>query len=194
MMPVSTMWSCCVCAVFVVVYCFGSSEPTMNLSHGKGSTSSSPLKAGDTVSDQFPAGLRVLVVDDDPTCLMILERMLRACLYEGAYSLSLSKINWWYKKNVIYFVFSMFMCCYGYYLSITKCVLYGVFYSEHVVWCSVYCKFGFLQPSIYLFKLMLFGMVEYWIAWHEVIDVVSFYLVMTDLFVYWFFSNLWNWF
>ncbi|KAG5011769.1 hypothetical protein AAZX31_09G039100 [Glycine max] len=54
----------------------------MNLSHGKGSTSSSPLKAGDTVSDQFPAGLRVLVVDDDPTCLMILERMLRACLYE----------------------------------------------------------------------------------------------------------------
>ncbi|KAK3189019.1 hypothetical protein Dsin_028580 [Dipteronia sinensis] len=34
------------------------------------------------VSDQFPAGLRVLVVDDDLTCLMILERMLRTCLYE----------------------------------------------------------------------------------------------------------------
>ncbi|KHN14648.1 Two-component response regulator ARR2 [Glycine soja] len=57
----------------------------MNLSNGKGSTSSSPLKAGDSVSDQFPAGLRVLVVDDDPTCLMILERMLRACLYEAIY-------------------------------------------------------------------------------------------------------------
>ncbi|RDY11974.1 Two-component response regulator ARR2, partial [Mucuna pruriens] len=54
----------------------------MNLSNGKGSTSSSPLKTGDAVSDQFPVGLRVLVVDDDPTCLMILERMLRACLYE----------------------------------------------------------------------------------------------------------------
>ncbi|CAJ1963298.1 unnamed protein product [Sphenostylis stenocarpa] len=54
----------------------------MNLGNGKGSTSSSPLKTGDAVSDQFPAGLRVLVVDDDPTCLMILERMLRACLYE----------------------------------------------------------------------------------------------------------------
>nr|KYP47281.1 Two-component response regulator ARR2 [Cajanus cajan] len=53
----------------------------MNLSNGKGSTSSS-VKTGDTISDQFPAGLRVLVVDDDPTCLMILERMLRACLYE----------------------------------------------------------------------------------------------------------------
>eukprot|EP00898_Chlorokybus_atmophyticus_P003230 jgi/Chlat1/3908/Chrsp26S04021 len=32
---------------------------------------------------QFPAGLRVLVVDDDPLCLMIVERMLRRCLYTG---------------------------------------------------------------------------------------------------------------
>ncbi|XP_014499068.1 two-component response regulator ARR2 [Vigna radiata var. radiata] len=54
----------------------------MNLGSGKGSTSSSPLKTGDVVSDKFPAGLRVMVVDDDPTCLRILERMLRACLYE----------------------------------------------------------------------------------------------------------------
>lgn len=34
------------------------------------------------VLDQFPAGLRVLVVDDDPTCLTILEKMLRFCRYE----------------------------------------------------------------------------------------------------------------
>ncbi|XP_023766806.1 two-component response regulator ARR2 isoform X2 [Lactuca sativa] len=34
------------------------------------------------VPDQFPAGLRVLVVDDDPTCLKILEKMLRNCNYE----------------------------------------------------------------------------------------------------------------
>lgn len=39
--------------------------------------------AGDGVSDLFPVGLRVLVVDDDPTCLMILEKMLQNCLYEG---------------------------------------------------------------------------------------------------------------
>ncbi|KAD5802995.1 hypothetical protein R6Q59_024759 [Mikania micrantha] len=32
--------------------------------------------------DQFPAGLRVLVVDDDSTCLVILEKMLRHCKYE----------------------------------------------------------------------------------------------------------------
>ncbi|KAE9453261.1 hypothetical protein C3L33_14846, partial [Rhododendron williamsianum] len=38
--------------------------------------------SGDAVSDQFPVGLRVLVVDDDPTCLMILEKMLRNCLYQ----------------------------------------------------------------------------------------------------------------
>ncbi|PON88198.1 Two-component response regulator [Trema orientale] len=52
----------------------------MNLSNGKGSMSTSTSGAG--VSDQFPVGLRVLVVDDDPTCLMILEKMLRTCLYE----------------------------------------------------------------------------------------------------------------
>lgn len=58
----------------------------MNLSNGKGSmstsTSGAAWKSGDVVPDQFPAGLRVLVVDDDPTCLMILEKMLRTCIYE----------------------------------------------------------------------------------------------------------------
>ncbi|KEH32327.1 two-component response regulator ARR2-like protein [Medicago truncatula] len=59
----------------------------MNLSNnGKGSISTvtstaTTMKSGEG-SDQFPAGLRVLVVDDDPTCLMILEKMLRTCLYE----------------------------------------------------------------------------------------------------------------
>lgn len=42
----------------------------------------STLKSGDGFSDQFPAGLRVLVVDDDPTCLRIMEKMLKYCLYE----------------------------------------------------------------------------------------------------------------
>ncbi|XP_073299844.1 two-component response regulator ORR26 isoform X1 [Primulina huaijiensis] len=32
--------------------------------------------------DSFPAGLRVLVVDDDPTWLKILEKMLKKCSYE----------------------------------------------------------------------------------------------------------------
>ncbi|XP_065863777.1 two-component response regulator ARR1-like isoform X2 [Euphorbia lathyris] len=58
----------------------------MNLSNGNGSmataSSSATWKPADTVPDQFPAGLRVLVVDDDPTCLMILVKMLRTCLYE----------------------------------------------------------------------------------------------------------------
>lgn len=46
-------------------------------------TSSCSWKAGDVVSDQFPAGLRVLVVDDDPTCLRIMEKMLKTCQYQG---------------------------------------------------------------------------------------------------------------
>ncbi|XVE74873.1 hypothetical protein DITRI_Ditri12bG0053500 [Diplodiscus trichospermus] len=33
-------------------------------------------------TDAFPAGLRVLVVDDDPTWLKILEKMLKKCSYE----------------------------------------------------------------------------------------------------------------
>lgn len=35
------------------------------------------------VPDKFPAGLRVLVVDDDATCLRIVEQMLRRCQYYG---------------------------------------------------------------------------------------------------------------
>lgn len=31
----------------------------------------------------FPAGLKVLVVDDDPLCLKIIEQMLKRCNYEG---------------------------------------------------------------------------------------------------------------
>ncbi|KAJ8631143.1 hypothetical protein MRB53_024466 [Persea americana] len=30
----------------------------------------------------FPYGLRILVVDDDPTCLMVVEKMLKTCRYE----------------------------------------------------------------------------------------------------------------
>ncbi|XP_073220940.1 two-component response regulator ARR1-like isoform X2 [Cicer arietinum] len=45
-------------------------------------TPTSTSNFGDLIADQFPAGLRVLVVDDDPTCLTILERMLHFCLYE----------------------------------------------------------------------------------------------------------------
>ncbi|KFK39028.1 hypothetical protein AALP_AA3G191300 [Arabis alpina] len=56
----------------------------MNPSHGRGlgSGGGSSKGGGETVVEMFPSGLRVLVVDDDPTCLMILERMLRTCLYE----------------------------------------------------------------------------------------------------------------
>ena len=36
--------------------------------------------------DEFPAGMRVLVVDDDPICLMVLKRMLQRCNYRGSLS------------------------------------------------------------------------------------------------------------
>lgn len=53
---------------------------------GGGGASSSVM----AVPDQFPAGLRVMVVDDDTTCLSILEKMLRRCLYQGSLLISLS--------------------------------------------------------------------------------------------------------
>lgn len=33
--------------------------------------------------DQFPVGMRVLAVDDDPTCLKVLESLLLRCQYHG---------------------------------------------------------------------------------------------------------------
>jgi len=39
-----------------------------------------------------PVGLRVLVVDDDPTWLKILEKMLKKCSYEGLFLLLLSYV------------------------------------------------------------------------------------------------------
>lgn len=58
------------------------------LNPGQGRGPDSGVAGGSSNSDPFPAGLRVLVVDDDPTCLMILERMLRTCLYRGSLGLS----------------------------------------------------------------------------------------------------------
>lgn len=44
-------------------------------------------------SESFPVGLRVLVVDDDPTWLKILEKMLKKCSYEGTSPLAFATVN-----------------------------------------------------------------------------------------------------
>ncbi|XP_078429477.1 two-component response regulator ARR14-like [Wolffia australiana] len=49
-----------------------------NVSLGSGFN---PPQTEDELPGQFPAGLRVLVVDDDMICLTILERMLKKCDY-----------------------------------------------------------------------------------------------------------------
>lgn len=38
----------------------------------------------DGFSDRFPVGMRVLAVDDDQTCLKVLEKMLMQCRYHGS--------------------------------------------------------------------------------------------------------------
>lgn len=74
-----------------------------SMDNGGGGTPSSMASSapnwnsGDAAFD--PAGLRVLVVDDDPTCLKILEMMLRKCLYEGIPLLDQSLIRVFYFKK-----------------------------------------------------------------------------------------------
>lgn len=41
-------------------------------------------------TDEFPVGMRVLAVDDDPTCLKLLENLLLRCQYNGLFSYNLS--------------------------------------------------------------------------------------------------------
>lgn len=47
------------------------------------STGPPDAAAGGGMPTEFPAGLRVLLVDDDATCLKIIEMMLRKCHYDG---------------------------------------------------------------------------------------------------------------
>lgn len=49
--------------------------------------------------DQFPIGMRVLAVDDDPICLKVLENLLRKCQYHGKFWLEL---NLFLKKIFVY--------------------------------------------------------------------------------------------
>ncbi|XP_072990483.1 two-component response regulator ORR21-like [Typha latifolia] len=54
----------------------------MPMSAMSGTGSYSPAKVEEAVAEQFPVGLKVLVVDDDLTCLMVLKRMLLHCRYD----------------------------------------------------------------------------------------------------------------
>lgn len=44
--------------------------------------------------DEFPAGMKVLVVDDDPVCLLVLEQLLRKCSYRGSLFLLSFQVYW----------------------------------------------------------------------------------------------------
>ena len=123
----------------------------MNQSNGKGSmstaSSSTTWKANDVVPDQFPAGLRVLVVDDDPTCLVILEKMLRTCLYEGIFSLV-----------------SLF-CFYSNYSSLPLFLLFFNRFSLFVLF-NIFDFIVLLGNSIVLLRFFFFFLLFFFLAWN----------------------------
>ena len=42
-----------------------------------------PMGSGSANWESFPSGLRIMVVDDDPLCLKVVEQMLKRCDYRG---------------------------------------------------------------------------------------------------------------
>ena len=60
----------------------------------------SPGSSFGSSSEQFPVGMRVLVVDDDVTCLKILEHMLQRCRYRGEFD-RLVNLSFWRKCFVL---------------------------------------------------------------------------------------------
>lgn len=64
------------------------------LPYGSSCSSASSYGVHSDKVDMFPAGLRVLVVDDDFACLRIVEQMLRRCSYSGE---ALFVVFWFFK-------------------------------------------------------------------------------------------------
>lgn len=60
--------------------------------------------------EQFPVGMRVLVVDDDVTCLKILDHMLQRCRYRGELSLGLWISGGKFVCLFFRFCFVLFFC------------------------------------------------------------------------------------
>jgi hypothetical protein len=55
----------------------------MTVEERQGRVGGHGVSGGGGGRDQFPVGMRVLAVDDDPTCLKILENLLLRCQYHG---------------------------------------------------------------------------------------------------------------
>ena len=75
------------------------------------------LAVEDGANDPFPVGMRVLAVDDDPTCLRLLEGLLRRCQYQGLVLLCFACL-------LLYIDFGLIPETWGFYFS-----LRNLFYS-----------------------------------------------------------------
>lgn len=112
-------------------------------------------------SDAFPAGLRVLVVDDDPTWLRILEKMLKKCSYEGYYLLHINFSTalvtlffdyYWFSSGPFHVLDYWFLVCFC-----ANCIWVCFFFSLFLCVCvCVYNSFRWVFQVMKICPKMLF--------------------------------------
>lgn len=60
----------------------------------------------DGFDGRFPVGMRVLAVDDDPTCLLVLGNLLRQCDYRGIGFFNVQNVFFFFRSEFIVVVFN----------------------------------------------------------------------------------------
>ena len=66
--------------------------------------------AGGDGWDEFLSGLKVMVVDDDPLCLKVVEHMLRRCSYTGIQRLGLTSLDWCHASSASCIILAVTTC------------------------------------------------------------------------------------
>lgn len=112
----------------------------------------------DGQNDQFPVGMRVLAVDDDPTCLRVLDTLLRKCQYHGLF------FHFFLIKWVLWFVCKFLLNGFSDLCIFVKDFLLGVNLYQCSLFLSLDLGVGFLDlcSSVWiLFIICCLGVKKY---------------------------------
>lgn len=64
----------------------------------------------DGFDGRFPVGMRVLAVDDDPTCLLVLGNLLRQCDYKGIGFFNVQNVFFFFLNLLLWFLILVCSC------------------------------------------------------------------------------------